>query len=107
MNYLVIPGVKPGVLIHNGQNFILSAVLDHFSLKYEDIKKKSRERKIVMPRQICMWLMRKHASMTLKQIGELFNLDHTTVIHSVTTINNLMDVDKEVQNIIRSIYSKL
>jgi len=67
---------------------ILSTVTNYYGVSLEDIKGKCRKRKIVKPRQIIMFLLRTKARMVLSDIGEVLNRDHTTVIHSITCIQN-------------------
>lgn len=55
---------------------------------------KSRKRKYVVPRQKCMFICKYlFPSMTLAEIGEYFNKDHATVLHSAKTVKNLIDTD--------------
>jgi chromosomal replication initiator protein len=67
---------------------ILNTVTNYYGVSIEDIKGKCRKRKIVKPRQIIMFLLRTKARMVLSDIGEVMNRDHTTVIHSITCIQN-------------------
>jgi len=45
-----------------------------------------------------MYMLRMHTRLTQKQIGELFDMDHSTVIHGVRAINRLLRVDPVVKN---------
>ena len=68
-----------------------------FGLDTEDIKKKSRKREIVIPRQSYHYFARKyfpHIEVSLTLIGQTTSVDHATVIHSVKTIKNLIETDK-------------
>ena len=67
---------------------ILNTVSNYYGVSIEDIKGKCRKRTIVKPRQIIMFLLRTKARMVLSDIGEVMNRDHTTVIHSITCIQN-------------------
>lgn len=67
---------------------ILSTVSNYYGVSIEDIKGKCRKRSIVKPRQIIMFLLRTKARMVLSDIGDVLNRDHTTVIHSITCIQN-------------------
>ena len=67
---------------------ILNTVTNYYGVSIEDIKGKCRKRKIVKPRQVIMFLLRTKARMVLSDIGEVMNRDHTTVIHSITCIQN-------------------
>ena len=67
---------------------ILKTVSNYYGVSIEDIKGRCRKRKIVKPRQVIMFLLRTKARMVLSDIGEVLNRDHTTVIHSITCIQN-------------------
>jgi len=67
---------------------ILNTVTNYYGVSIEDIKGKCRKRRIVKPRQVIMFLLRTKARMVLSDIGEVMNRDHTTVIHSITCIQN-------------------
>lgn len=61
---------------------------------FKSIGSSSRKREIVQDRQICHYLVKEKTKISLSEIGLKFgNKDHTTVIHSIKTINNLKDID--------------
>lgn len=63
---------------------VVEAIANHFNLRQMEIKGKARSRKIVVPRQLAMYLLRKDLNLTLVEIGHFFGgKDHTTVMHSV------------------------
>lgn len=67
---------------------IIKAVADFYDLKEEDLMTQSRKREIVLPRQICMYLMREELKNSYPFIGEKFGgRDHTTVMHACDKIN--------------------
>ena len=66
---------------------IQKVIAAHFGLKLEDLTAKKRTRAISFPRQIAMYLARKHTDASLPKIGEEFGgRDHTTVIHACERI---------------------
>lgn len=68
-----------------------------WGLDTEDIKKKTRKREIVTPRQCYHYFARKyfpHIEVSLTLIGQTTSVDHATVIHSVKSIENLIETDK-------------
>lgn len=72
---------------------IIKAVSDFYDIKEEDLINQSRKREIVLPRQICMYLMREELKSSYPFIGEKFGgRDHTTVMHAYEKIG------KEIQN---------
>jgi len=55
-----------------------------------------RKREIVMVRHFLMWHMRRNLRMTLGSVGEVFDRDHTTVIHAITMVHNYIQTDDEL-----------
>jgi len=76
---------------------IIEAVTEQYKVKITDLKGKSRLREIVLPRQVAMYLAKELTNLSLKSIGYHFGgRDHSTVIHAIQTVNDLMDTDKEI-----------
>ena len=60
------------------------------------IESRSRKREIVEPRQIATTLVRELTRLSLKGIGLRFGgLDHSSIIHSLSTVNDLVITDKD------------
>lgn len=87
---------------------IQDLVADHFNLKVEILQSKSRKRHIVTARQLAMFFVKKHTNHSLKNIGKAFGgRDHSTVIYSCRTVNDLIDSDKSFQLIVDELEKKL
>lgn len=77
-------------------------------INMSDMKSKSRKRPIVIARQIAMYFIRKYTKTTLKQIGKMFgNRDHSTVIYSCDTVEDLMQTNKKFNSLISRINRSL
>ena len=75
---------------------ITKVVCGYFGLSVDKIILKSRKRLTIKCRQISCFLLKGHKQhFTLKQIGEPFYQDHTTIIHSCQTVQDLIDSDLE------------
>ena len=73
---------------------IKKKVAEHYGLKVQDLESANRQRSIVRPRQISMFLARKLTPRSYPEIGRRFgNRDHTTVMHAYETIERLMLID--------------
>lgn len=72
---------------------IIEAVTGFYGVKLTDLQSKRRQRSIAVPRQVCMFLARKHTRHSLEEIGGYFGgRDHTTVMHAVkTTVSRMSD----------------
>jgi chromosomal replication initiator protein len=73
---------------------IIEEVSRFFDVKLTDLLSKRRHKSIALPRQVCMWLARKHTRYSLEEIGGYFGgRDHTTVMHAIKTINEKRGAD--------------
>ena len=87
---------------------ILDAVIKYYNLKLSDLQSKKRNQSIAFPRQICMYLARKHTRYSLEEIGGYFGgRDHTTILHGVRTIDRQMKNDRDVAQQVTQIDSTL
>ena len=59
--------------------------------KYE-LATKHRHREYTYKRQYLMWVMRSKTNRTTQYIGDMFNRDHATVLHSCDNVQDLMDI---------------
>lgn len=67
---------------------ILDTVSGYYGLKLTDLLSKRRHKSVSLPRQIGMYLARKHTRFSLGEIGGYFGgRDHTTVMHAVRSID--------------------
>jgi len=73
---------------------IISAVAKFFNIKVQDMKGPRRTRQLVVPRQVAMFLARRHTGLSLPEIGKHFGgRDHTTVMHAVRKIEGQIKTD--------------
>ena len=74
--------------------FIQKLVAEHFSVAVEKLQGKTRKRQVVIARQLSMYLAKNLTDKSLKAIGETFGgRDHSTVIYSCKTVQDLMETD--------------
>ena len=77
---------------------IIESVTRFYDVKLVDLLSKRRHKSIAMPRQVCMYLARKHTRFSLEEIGGYFGgRDHTTVMHAVRTIEQKAGLDQKLQ----------
>ena len=78
---------------------IIDAVLGYYDIKLGDLMSKRRHKSIALPRQVCMWLARKHTRFSLEEIGGYFGgRDHTTVMHAVRTVSSKTASDEALSS---------
>ena len=88
--------------------FIQNLVASHFNLNINDLLSPRRPRSLARPRQIAMYLAKQYTTNSLPDIGRKFaNRDHTTVIHAVKKIDELIKKDNEIRQSIIEIKKKL
>ena len=73
---------------------IQKRVAEHFSIRLTDMSSARRARAVARPRQVAMYLAKQLTQRSLPEIGRRFgNRDHTTVMHAVTRVGELMTRD--------------
>jgi chromosomal replication initiator protein len=87
---------------------IQNVVAGYFNLKIDEMLSARRSRSLARPRQIAMYLAKQNTTNSLPEIGRKFsNRDHTTVIHAVKKIEELMKKDNEIKQNVMEIKKKL
>lgn len=87
---------------------IIEKTSKHFQLPVEDVTGPKRDKDIVCPRQIAMYLLRSELHMSFPKIAtELGRKDHTTAIHSVEKIEKELQFDTILKQHITEIKDKL
>lgn len=83
-------------------------VADYYKVRLQDLKGSSRVKSIVVPRQVCMFLIEKHLGKSLTDIGRSFgNKDHTTVINARERIKNLQASDPDLKRDIDELTTRI
>ena len=87
---------------------IQNLVAAHYNLNIQEMLSPRRSRSLARPRQIAMYLSKQHTTNSLPDIGRKFsNRDHTTVIHAVKKIEDLIKKDNEIKQSVLEIKKKL
>ena len=87
---------------------IQTIVCKFYKISKNEMLSPRRSRYLVRPRQIAIYLAKMLTSKSLPEIGRSFsNRDHTTVIHSVKTIERLRKEDSELNINIDSLKNKI
>jgi chromosomal replication initiator protein len=73
---------------------IQKTVASHFNLRVLDLKSTRRQKILVRPRQIAMYLCRKHINASYPELGSRFgNKDHTTILSACRKIERDLKID--------------
>jgi len=87
---------------------IQKTVAEHFNMKQVDLLSERRTRAIARPRQIAMYLCKQHTTRSYPDIGRRFGgRDHTTVLHGVRKIEELMPQDDQIARDVEALTRKL
>ena len=83
-------------------------VSDHYGIPLEEMKGKRRDKHIVFPRQVAMFIVREETPSSLPVIGQAFGgRDHTTALHSIDKIANEMKEDERLRYEIQTLRERL
>jgi len=89
-------------------DFIQKTVADYFKIDAETMKSKVKKREIVIPRQVAMYFSKRFTQLTLQLIGDNFGgRDHSTVIHALESVEDMMKIDANFKNQIDELNKKL
>lgn len=79
-------------------DFIQRCIAEEFAVSLSDFKTKRRNKTVVLPRQVAMYLSRELTELSLPEIGDYFGgKDHTTVLHSYNKIKGCIMKDPQLK----------
>lgn len=119
--YCEMHGVEPAVEIatgllatnqarpkHISPKQIIERTARYFQVPLDDILGPKRDKDIVVPRQVAMYILRSELHLSFPKIArELGRKDHTTAIHSVEKIEKEANIDNDIRSAINEIKDKL
>ncbi len=89
-------------------SLIQQVVSTYFNISMSELLGDKRTQSIVYPRQVAMYLARELTDLSLPKIGKDFgNKDHTTVMHSNSKIERLLNEKREVYNHIQELTNRI
>lgn len=98
-----IPGAEKAFIALKVKQ-IVQAVEEHCRLFPGDLFTERRWQKLVIPRQVAMFLIYRHTKHATPGIGKIFNRDHSTVVYAVHKIHDLVEQgDDQVIGIIHAV----
>ena len=88
--------------------WIIEVVAEHHDLSLSDLVSKRKNKEIVIPRQIAMYLCREMTSIPLNTVGELLGgRDHSTIIHGCDKISKELSTNEQLQSTIENLRKKI
>ncbi|MEM6449224.1 MAG: chromosomal replication initiator protein DnaA [Cyanobacteria bacterium P01_D01_bin.105] len=98
----------PAEKVECSPKMVIKAVSDAFKIPVDDLKGNSRRREISQARQVGMYLMRQHTSLSLPKVGEQFGgKDHTTVMYSCDKVTQTIKRDLNLAQKIREVSDRI
>lgn len=80
---------------------IFTAVSEHYNIVKSELTGSKRNARIILPRQVAMYLCRDMIGCSYPELGRIFGgKDHSTVMHSVKKIMKLQEDDQETKNMV-------
>lgn len=87
---------------------ILDATACHFALSRRDLVSQRRDRQVIRPRQIAMWLARRLTPKSLPEIGRhIGGRDHSTVAHGIAVVDRLMATSPTIRDAVAAVSEEL
>ena len=87
---------------------IIDAVTEYFSIDKEALVGKKKNKEIVEPRQICIYLITEFLTLPLVKIGEVFGgRDHTTILHARNKIEEQCKTDGRISVYVKDLKDML
>ena len=89
-------------------DFIQNTIANFYKITKDEMKDKIRKKEIVIARQVAMYFSKDYTNNSLKSIGFHFGgRDHSTVIHAVQSVNDMIDTDIIFKKSINEINKRL
>lgn len=87
---------------------IITIVSDFYRVRPAEVLSKRRERSVTLPRQVCMYLSRKHTRHSLEEIGlSIGGRDHTTVMHAIRIIEAKIRQEPDFGSAVHALTEKI
>ena len=73
---------------------IITIVSDYFNVDKNMLNVKSRRAEYVKARHLAMYFCRHKTEWSYREVGNLFNRDHASVVHAIKSVNDRLDTEK-------------
>lgn len=97
------PYCLPGMRSYHDLQTIIDTVTNRFGITENELFDKNRYRKVVEPRRVVFFLVRKNQLMSINKVAFLFNMNHATCFYHIKQFVNLFETDKEFQKKVKDI----
>ena len=87
--------------------FIIEKVADFYDISPDEVIGKGKTKNVANARQMSIYLTRKLTGLTLEQIGEVMNRDHSTVLHSIRKVEENLQNDPKLVDTVHDITANI
>lgn len=100
--------LSKGSFTKNNIQKIQQVVAEYYNITVDDLKSKKRKASITFPRQVAIYLSRNLTDESLPKIGIQFGgRDHSTIMHSISKIDNEIKINFQFKDIIEELKKKI
>ncbi|MBI4035668.1 chromosomal replication initiator protein DnaA [Candidatus Daviesbacteria bacterium] len=104
-NYLGKVAKKPVISDHKQ---VLSSICAFFDVSLKDLTGPKRQKELVLPRHLTMYLLSEELRLTVEKIGQILGgRDHTTIMHGRDKMKKLVSTDREVQRMLTEVKQRM
>nr|WP_184114957.1 chromosomal replication initiator protein DnaA [Deinococcus metalli] len=86
---------------------VLRQVASHYNMPPDVIRGSGRVREVVVPRQVAQYLIRELTDHSLPEIGQFFGRDHSTVMHAISKVTEMLGKDVEITTSVNTLRRKM
>ncbi len=80
---------------------VITSVNQYFNIKMADLTGPRRNKELVLPRQLAMYLLHVDCKIPFEKIGDMLGgRDHTTIMHGVDKMREVINRDREIQRML-------
>src|SRR5690606_14738567 len=88
------------------QDNLIELICEIYNQPKKDVLGKSRKNEFILPRHLCMYMLKEIFNLNKTLIGRIFDCKHTTVIHAISNIEEKAKTDLKLQESINKVRLK-
>ncbi len=97
-----------GKRAHITPSQVIETVAKYYSISVPEMVSPSRNKELVQPRQVAMYLIRQETDASFPEIGALIGgRDHTTVLHGVERVKDRLEAEEQLRREVMSLREQL
>lgn len=87
---------------------VLGSITKHFDLRLSELTGPKRQKELVLPRQIAMYILYENCRVPMERIGQMIGgRDHTTILYGIEKIRAAIKRDREIQRLVVEVQQAL